>query len=74
MTRCRLRHVKRGNFVKGAYANTDHSRRKIAPEERRRDPEKKKENIILLICDPLPLDHPLHHPFHHVYERVTSHL
>jgi hypothetical protein len=40
----------------------------IGPEERRRDPEKKKN--ILLIHDPLPLDH----PFHVVYERVTSHL
>jgi hypothetical protein len=48
--------------VKEAYGNTEPPQ--IAPEERRRDPEKK--YIILLICDPLLLDHPLHHPFHFV--------
>jgi hypothetical protein len=63
--------------VKGATSVKGHMRIQItaatiAREERRRDPEKKKN--ILLIRDPLPLDHPFHHPFHLVYERASSHL
>jgi hypothetical protein len=73
MTFHRLCHDKRGNFCKGGIHEYRSQRPQVALEERRRDPEKEK-NIILLIYDPLPLDHPLHHPFHLLYERVTSHL
>jgi hypothetical protein len=61
------RHVKRGNFRKGGRHKYRSQSPQLAWEERRWDLEKKKN--ILLICDPLPLDHPFHHLFHLVYER-----
>jgi hypothetical protein len=44
-------HVKRGNSRKRGIHEYRSQPPQIAPGERRRDPEKKK-NIILLICDP----------------------